>query len=775
MVEHGVLAQAESCDQFALEECALKHAALGLDDGLDARTTAARIGARGEADGRYVSDHRARGRSPDVGNAHPFREKARGVFNATADGVADVVLLVHPGVVAGRDPIPGIGDGLLDAVAQGRVEGGVFLLPSLIEAQRRMPVGVLAILLILVFVIAENLLRAQPPAQAPVLGEIETIDALGAGGLPQPRPVAEEGFVAPEIGPAEIGIGGAVQVDLVHVDLELAHVAVNARGTHRLVLQPLGILPQEGDLCRQGMLGRVEDELVELGEIGINVVPSLAVARKIDAAPIVDGAVADRPGHGIIKGLLRGGVGFGGTRGQKTDPGLGGRKRIGRRKYGRAVGRGRVGVSRHRPIRRLARGADLEDRAIFRTTGDEVGRRDRIRRGGAEDVAVAVNLAVAEGDQTRDRIPTRPAGLTPICKMVAGSREIWPHRRVFITIPRGRQRGVFEGLELDLKAEPTGVLLGGLADETGVLVGVARPHRQLVLKDPAVHIERGAPAVVAVSAKLHPGEVARQIGGRRHLVDGAGSVAQAEDVGVGPTAQFEGVHPERINRHATGCSDIVERNVGVADAAHAIGVVRIQTHLIDDRARAVGIKLGVGTRALGARHVIEHVVDIEHREVDHLLLGHHGDRLAEVLDFRVHARARHRVGGEIALVLGNNFERRQDERFPPSRPRGQLDVDGSGRRLRGISGGRLFGVESAVAVGVVSGESPGIGGRHRRNLGASTRGEEGDQTDGHSNQTEQPEFCFLRQVHDGLGGWQDHRSGGIRPNSGNDEGQLSFQ
>jgi hypothetical protein len=145
------------------------------------------------------------------------------------------------------------------------------------------------------------------------------------------------------------------------IDLELAHVAVNARRPHRLILQPLGILPQEGDLSRQGMLGRVEDELVELGEIGINVVPSLAVARKIDAVPIVDGAVADRPGHGIIKGLLRGGVGFGGTRGQKTDPGLGGRKRIGRRKYGRAVGRGRVGVTRHRPIRRLARAADLEN------------------------------------------------------------------------------------------------------------------------------------------------------------------------------------------------------------------------------------------------------------------------------------------------------------------------------------------------------------------------------------------------------------------------------
>ena len=188
-----------------------------------------------------------------------------------------------------------------------------------------MPIGVLAILLILIFVIAENLLRAQPPAQAPVLREIEPIDALGAGGLPQPRPVAEEGFVAPQVGPAKVGIGGAVQVDLVHVDLELAHVAVNARRPHRLILQPLGILSQEGDLCRQGMLGRVEDELVELGEIGINVVPSLAVARKIDAVPIVDGAVADRPGHGIIKGLLRGVVGFRRTCIQKADADVRGR------------------------------------------------------------------------------------------------------------------------------------------------------------------------------------------------------------------------------------------------------------------------------------------------------------------------------------------------------------------------------------------------------------------------------------------------------------------
>ena len=144
---------------------------------------------------------------------------------------------------------------------------------------------------------------------------------MSPAGVPQPGLVPQVRFAALQEGPAEVAIRAAIQIDQVHVDFELADIAVHARGAHGLVFQPLGILTHEGELGRQGLSGCVENDLVELGHVGVDIVPSLAVACQIDAGPVVDGPVRDGPGHRIVERLLRRGVGFRGTRGQKADPG----------------------------------------------------------------------------------------------------------------------------------------------------------------------------------------------------------------------------------------------------------------------------------------------------------------------------------------------------------------------------------------------------------------------------------------------------------------------
>ena len=229
-----------------------------------------------------------------------------------------------------------------------------------------------------------------------------------------------------------------------------------------------------------------------------------------------------------------------------------------------------------------------------------------------------------------------------------------------------------------------------------MLIGVARPDRDLV-GQLAIHVDGGAPAFITVGPQLHAGEIPAEVGGGGDLVHRAGGIAQAEDIGVGTAAQLERIHPERIDRHAAGGLDVVEGDIGVADAAHAIRGVRAEAHVVDHGAGAVGDELGVGVGALGARHIVEHIVDIEHREIGHLLLRHDRDRLAEVLDLRIEAGAGHRVRLKVAVGIGDDFKRRQgDHIFICTRRRGP-----AGALLVGLHCRYLIGIEAAVLVGVV--------------------------------------------------------------------------
>jgi hypothetical protein len=98
---------------------------------------------------------------------------------------------------------------------------------------------------------------------------------------------------------------------------------------------------------------------------------------------------------------------------------------------------------------------------------------------------------------------------------------------------------------------------------------------------------------------------------------------------------------------------------GSADAADAIGGLRIGRDVVLHAAGAVRVELREVPRALGVGLVEKHVVDIDRRRIDELLLRDDGDRRAEVLELRVEPRAGERVEGLVTALVSDDLEGRE--------------------------------------------------------------------------------------------------------------------
>ena len=118
----------------------------------------------------------------------------------------------------------------------------------------------------------------------------------------------------------------------------------------------------------------------------------------------------------------------------------------------------------------------------------------------------------------------------------------------------------------------------------------------------------------------------------------------------------------------------------------------------------IDFERGVGAGAFGAGLVGEHVVDIEHREIRHLLLCHDGDRRGEVLQVRVEPRARHRVTRVVTVVGLLHFERGELNGWTGGLATLACDRDSRRPLLVRLARGFFRGVQSTVFVGVVSGQ-----------------------------------------------------------------------
>ena len=259
-------------------------------------------------------------------------------------------------------------------------------------------------------------------------------------------------------------------------------------------------------------------------------------------------------------------------------------------------------------------------------------------------------------NELADGIPGGAAIGDPVGNVVAGRARIGAVAVHAVDGVAGGDGRFFEGLVFHHAVVANGIHAGGLAHKAVVLKGAARADGQDAFEENAIEVEAGAVTAVAVHARLKLRAVAREVGGGGHHVHGAGWITKAEDGTVGPAANLDGLDAQRIDRHTAHRFEIAEGNVGRGDAADPVGAGRVEADVFLHVAVSVDGEIRVVARALATGGVKEDVVDIEHAEVGHLLLRHHGDGGGEVLELRVEARSGHGVGAIVALGVGDDFE-----------------------------------------------------------------------------------------------------------------------
>ena len=100
-------------------------------------------------------------------------------------------------------------------------------------------VGVAAGDAVFVFVVTRKLMRTQPFEDAFLAGEVEAVIELGAVGIPLRRLPPRERLVHAHVGAEEKRIGGAIDEALVHIDEQLAGLAVGIEFAHDVALVAL--------------------------------------------------------------------------------------------------------------------------------------------------------------------------------------------------------------------------------------------------------------------------------------------------------------------------------------------------------------------------------------------------------------------------------------------------------------------------------------------------------------------------------------------------------
>ena len=354
------------------------------------------------------------------------------------------------------------------------------------------------------------------------------------------------------------------------------------------------------------------------------------------------------------------------------------------------------------PVTDTAVGIDEERGLVAQARAGEVGGEGgRGERAGDRDAV--------DPRRRRHGVPGGLARLEPPSDRVTWRGGVGPVSVDVVVKVGGGQRGSPERPVAYHRVEAAGVGAGGLSHVPVALVDRARADREDVGPEDAVEVEARAAAVEAVESHGDLRAVAAGVGRRGCHVHGAGRVPQAEHGGVGSAADLDGVEHRGVQRHAAAGLEVGEGDVRGADAPHPVGAVRVEG-VVGRASVAVDRELRVGPDPLGAGLVKEDVVDIEQREIRHLLLGYDGDRRGEVLDPRIEPRARHGVRRVIAPARTGDLERREYDGIPGAR---------GGRRPRGRRygrGGRAAGLSSCGGRGIL-----------RRGLGVKERGEQGQE------------------------------------------------
>ena len=218
------------------------------------------------------------------------------------------------------------------------------------------------------------------------------------------------------------------------------------------------------------------------------------------------------------------------------------------------------------------------------------------------------------------------------------------------------------------------------------------PHREPAGHERLVHIERITLRAEIVVAHLHLGLAAKGRALARDVDDAAGiDVAVGEP--AGPAAELDALGVVNVG-------DEIPREA-VAELAHgreAADVDLIARALADDGAdgaEVVGDVLGIRREADGVEIIVE-------RHVLQKFLRHHRDRVGQVGEFLVGARARHRGGGGVAdILVVVDLEHRERERLVRGGSRGARGNGWLGLRGQDHGSGKKREGEPGLKISVV--------------------------------------------------------------------------
>ena len=284
-----------------------------------------------------------------------------------------------------------------------------------------------------------------------------------------------------------------------------------------------------------------------------------------------------------------------------------------------------------RHIKRRSHGG--EGRGVGRDLGVVAGRQ------GGEGVRTEGLAAIEPGHGAGDRIIGGASGPQP------GGHEITRRNRVGAVgvieeaFGEAANDGLLERLVGDGAILTAGEIGRRLPLELLVVVKKSGVDRQFVVQDRAVERERRAVRTVVIGAQHDLVGVTIEHGLRARLVHDARRTTETGKNRIRAAGDFDRLGVVGIEGDAVVGGEIIDRRIGRAETAHAVGLgVGGGATVVAERVAGVGV-LGRATigdrgreaaRALGVRLVTEHVVDIERRGIIHLLLGHHGDRSRQI-------------------------------------------------------------------------------------------------------------------------------------------------
>ena len=196
----------------------------------------------------------------------------------------------------------------------------------------------------------------------------------------------------------------------------------------------------------------------------------------------------------------------------------------------------------------------------------------------------------------------------------------------------------------------------GEAKAVGIFVDAGVTDGGEAFFEDLVVVDRTAKRAAVVDLVFHGGR-GPELGALGRGDESAGGVAEAEEDGVGPAREGEGLGVKTIVGNVV-VEEILADHGGRTPAGDVLGGD------VDEVVAVAADVDEIGDKGIGIGREVKDLVDVVCAEVIHQLLGENRERGADVAEVGFEAGAAQGLGGEVAFLgIDLDGERRKDEGF----------------------------------------------------------------------------------------------------------------